>query len=122
MIKKIILIAFVLSALVSNAQNKILIESQDKIIEQAKHELDSAMSAPNGKIFLFGQKNNLKGSYIFDLTIREKGEVAVVFVVSNENGNITSQNILKDFIQDFEFYFKMPKGKRYKFQYEFKFS
>jgi hypothetical protein len=57
-----------------------------------------------------------------DITIREKGEVAAVFCAENENGSITSQNILKDFIQSYVFNFKMPKGKRYKFQYEFKFD
>jgi hypothetical protein len=105
-----------------SAQKKGLIEYQDDIIKEAKHELDSAMIGPEGALYIFYQKKNISGSYIMDLTIREKGEVATVFCVSNDGGNITSQNILKDYLQNLVFDFKMPKGKRYKFQYEFKFD
>lgn len=104
------------------AQKKELIEYQDDIIKRATYELDSAMKAPEGILFLFSQKKHIHGTYVIDLTIREKGEVASVYCVGNEGGSIESQNILKDFVKNFVFNFKMPKGKRYKFQYEFKFD
>lgn len=115
-------LAFIFTFFSLSAQQKVLIEYQDDIIKQAKLELDSAMMAPEGILYLFSQKKNISGSYIMDLTIRERGEVATVFCVSNEGGNITSQNILKDYLQKLVFSFKMPKGKRYKFTYEFKFD
>jgi len=120
--KYLVTIVFFVTFFSANAQKKELIEYQDDIIKEAKLELDSAMMAPEGVLYLFSQKKNVKGSYTMDLTIREKGEVVSVFCVSNENGSITSQNILKDYLQNLGFNFKMPKGKRYKFQYEFKFD
>ena len=106
----------------AQAQKKELIEYQDDIVKRATFELDSAMKAPEGILYLFAQKKKITGNYVMDLTIREKGEVAAVYCVGNENGSIESQNLLKDYVKNLLFNFKMPKGKRYKFQYEFKFD
>ncbi len=118
----VIISILIFSSLLSAAQKKELIESNDEIIREARVELDSAMKAPEGVIYLFGQKHDIHGNYTIDITIREKGEVASVFTVGNTNGTISSQNILKDYIQNFKFNFKMPKGKRYKFEFVFKFQ
>jgi hypothetical protein len=104
-------------SLTAQAQKKILIESKDEIIEMAAKELTLAMQPPEGSLYLFKQEFNIKGEYIFDITIREKGEVASVFVAGNEGGTIQQQNLVKDKVKNFEFSFKMPKGKTYKFQY-----
>ena len=57
-----------------------------------------------------------------DISIREKGNVASVFAVERENGTIDSQNRLKDYIMEFKFNFKVPKGKYYKVRYTFNFE
>ena len=62
------------------------------------------------------------GEYTFDISIHEKGKTASVFCDSREGGSIAMQNKLKDFIKEFQYYFKMPKGKKYKFTYTFKFN
>lgn len=106
----------------SYSQKKDLIEDKDQILERAKAELELSQSPPEGALYLFVQKNNIKGEYTYDITIREKGDVATVFSVGNNNGTLDSQNKLKDFLMAMEFNFKMPKGKYYKFRHTFKFE
>jgi hypothetical protein len=121
--KKLTFIAvLLLLGFTSYSQKKELIEDKARIEEQAKSELQSAMAAPEGSLYLFGQKYGIKGEYTYDITIREKGDIATVFVVGNENGTVDAQNKLKNYLMEFEFSFKMPKGKLYKFRYTFEFK
>ena len=117
----ITLIFFVLGLFNSQAQKPELIESKDEVIKQATMELDQAMTSPDGALYKFGQKYHLTGEYTLDITIRNKGEVVTVFISDKKDGNIPSQNSLKDKVMDFRFSFKMPKNKDYKFSYIFKF-
>ncbi len=103
------------------AQKRTLIENKDEIIKQAILELDAAMTAPEGLLYKFGQKHNITGEYNLQLTIREKGQVVSVYVADKKDGNIPSQNRLKDEVLALQFSFKMPKNKDYKFNYIFKF-
>lgn len=103
------------------AQKPELIELKEEVIKQATLELDQAMTSPEGSLYKFGQKYNISGEYTLTVTIRNKGQVVSVFVADKKDGNIPSQNSLKDQILDFQFSFKMPKNKDYKFNYTFKF-
>ncbi|MFY9153809.1 MAG: hypothetical protein WAO52_17450 [Prolixibacteraceae bacterium] len=103
------------------AQKPELIEMKEEVIKQANLELDQAMTSPEGALYKFSQKSHVTGEYTLQLTIRNKGQVVSVFVADKKNGNIPSQNALKDKIMDFQFSFKMPKNKDYKFSYTFKF-
>jgi hypothetical protein len=103
------------------AQKPEIIESKEEVIQLATTELDQAMTPPEGELYKFGQKYKITGEYTLDITIRNKGEVVSVFISDKKNGNITSQNSLKDKVMDFKFSFKMPKNKDYKFSYIFKF-
>jgi hypothetical protein len=121
--KKIFLLLLLLPlGLSSFAQKKVLLEDKDQIIERANAELDSAMMAPEGSIYLWTQKNPIKGEYIFDISIWEKGTVTSIFVVGNNNGTIDMQNRFRSFMMEFNFNFKMPKGKSYKFRHAFVFN
>jgi len=122
--KTVIISLLILTSISGYAQKRkrILIENKDRIISEAVKQLDEEMQGPEGEIYLFKTENNISGKFTFDITIHEKGYVATVFVVENDGGSIASQNKLKDFIKDFRFWFKMPKGKDYKFQYVFNFS
>jgi hypothetical protein len=80
------------------------------------------MMAPEGRLYLFAQKNQISGVFDFDITIQERGFVATVFVSNNQGGSLQSQSKLKDFVKDFVFDFKMPKGKKYKLSYQFNFN
>ena len=120
--KKLLIILLILtSAMSMKAQKPELIEAKDKVINQASMELNQAMTSPEGALYKFGQKYHITGEYTLQLTIRNKGEVVSVFVQDKKDGNIPSQNSLKDKIMDFQFSFKMPKNKDYKFSYTFKF-
>jgi hypothetical protein len=121
--KKTLLLSFLLMLGISSfSQKKELIEDKDLIIEKAKAELDAAMTGPEGSIYLWTQKNPIKGEYIFDISIWDKGTVTSIYVVGNNNGTIDAQNRLRDLLMKFEFNFKMPKGKTYKFRYAFVFN
>lgn len=104
-----------------HAENRPLLESREEIISQAKLELEKAMTPPEGELYQLGQKYNIKGTYNLQLTIRDKGNVVSVFVAEQHEGNIASQNRLKDAVFAFRLSFKMPKNKDYKFNYTFKF-
>jgi hypothetical protein len=120
--KKLLIILLILtSAMSMKAQKPELIEAKDEVVKQASMELDQAMSSPDGALYKFGQKYKISGEYTLQLTIRNKGQVVSVFVADKKDGNIPSQNSLKDKIMDFQFCFKMPKNKDYKFSYTFKF-
>jgi hypothetical protein len=121
MIKFLILFLFLISPTLLKAQKPEIIESKEEVIKQASLELDLAMTPPEGTLFKFGQKYRITGEYTLDITIRNKGDVVSVFVADKKDGNIPSQNSLKDKILDFKFSFKMPKNKDYKFSYTFKF-
>ncbi len=103
----------------SVAQKKVHLSDKEVIIEYAYLELEESMKS--GEFYEFGQKTGIKGEFTFDITIREKGEVSTIFAVKRE-GEVKDQNKLKDFIKDYKFQFKMPKGKSYKFQYTFQFN
>jgi hypothetical protein len=118
----IFIMVFSFLTLTSFAQKKVLIESKEEIIEQATKELTAAMQPPEGSLYLWKVENSIKGEYIIDITIREKGDIASVFMAGSEGADIKMQNMVKDKIRLFEFSFKMPKGKTYKFQYIFKFD
>lgn len=120
--KKIVLLLFVFSTTVGLAQKKELLETKEEVVEAATRELDAAMQPPEGELYLFKQENGIKGEYVMDIQVHEKGQVAAVFCSGSEGGDIKQQNKLKDKIFQFEFGFKVPKGKRYKFQYIFKFD
>ena len=117
----IIILLITLSAIIVKAQKPELLELKEEVIKQANLELDLAMTPPEGSLYKFSQKYKVSGEYTLQLTIRNKGQVVSVFVADKKDGNIPSQNNLKDKLLDFQFSFKMPKNKDYKFSYTFKF-
>lgn len=119
--KSLLFLLLIVLGISSYAQKKVLIEDKDLIIERAKAELDTAMMAPEGSIYLWTQKNPIKGEYIFDISIWEKGTVTSIYVVGSNNGTIDAQNRFRAYLMNFQFNFKMPKGKSYKFRYSFNF-
>ena len=120
---KIIITALLLIAISfkADAQKKKLIADADEITTAATKVFKTSMLLGGG-LYELAKENEFTGAYVFDITIRNKGEVASVFVVENEGGTITTQNRLKDYVMDMKMDFKMPKGKKYKFQYTFNFN
>ena len=109
-----------MSSVSSFAQKKPLIEKYDEVVAAAIDELDKSLEGPEGQLYLLKQEYNLIGNYTLAIQIHEKGRVASVFVKDKADHDIRSQNMIKDFIKNLKFNFKMPKGKDYKFEYELK--
>lgn len=113
------LIAFLSIGISSYGPKKPYLAEKDEIIAQAKKELDATMADPESKLRKYILKNQIKGEFIFDITIAEKGAVLTVFSVSSDADDIKKQNLMKDGVKALVFNFKMPKDKSYKFQYTF---
>lgn len=99
---------------------KRLLSDQQEVTNAAIHAIEVSMS--NGHLFELKEKYQITGTYVFDITIRKKGEVAAVFAVENNGGTIAFQNRIKDTIKEMKMGFKMPKNKNYKFTYQFNFN
>ncbi len=105
----------------SFCQKKNLLQEYDHVVSQAKAELDSLMT-PGTAFLQQAAKQNIKGEYILDITVHDKGRVLSVFMVSSDADDIKMQNRAKDLIRTIEFGFKVPRDKTYKFQYTFQFK
>jgi hypothetical protein len=117
----LLIAALMIISATASAQKPELIEINEEVVKQANLELEQAMLPPEGALYKFGQKYKITGEYTMQLTLRNKGQVVSVFVADKKDGNIPSQNSLKDKLLDYQFSFKMPKNKDYKLNYTFKF-
>ena len=118
-IKTIGVLGFLLLTITVNAQKKPYYTEQEEVIEAAYKQLDYSMK--EGLLYEWKTERNPTGSYTMRLTIKGKGEVVTVSTVDRKEGDIPTQNSLKNFIKTYRFPFKMPKNKSYQFVYEFKF-
>lgn len=93
----------------------------DAVLSKCREELDA--SCANGSIREYVTKSQLKGTYTFELTVKNKGQVVSMNILERgEDGTISFQNDLKDFIMyKFRFSFKVEKNRYYKFDYTFSF-
>ena len=112
-------LVFMMGALGAHAQ-KTLISDQEEVIQAAAKVMDEAMKT--GSLSELKQEHSITGSYIMDVTIRNKGEVVSIFVVERNGGSIEFQNMVKDAIKAMKMGFRMPKNKNYKFRYMFNFD
>ena len=119
--KKLILIATILISINAFAQKKPLVESKAEVEKMASAEFATSMSGPEGELFLFGEENQIEGTYDFKVTIGDRGKVVSIFVLNREGGSIQMQNMVKDAVKETRFGFKVPKDKNYSLEYKFKF-
>lgn len=117
--KKLLLFPFILLMFSSSwAQSP---NDPDVVIGKAIAELDA--SCANGEIREFVVKNQLSGTYTFEVTIKGKGQIASMNIIERgADGTIPFQNQLKDFVMfKYHLSFKMDKARYYKFNYTFSF-
>jgi|GEM_PF-581878 len=117
----ITLIALVLAMIgivPASAQRMASLSDEQTIVAEAKSELQAAL-APGGALHERVIEEQLIGRYTIQLSLREKGDVSSIFVMSAEEGDIRSQNRFKDLLHEFRFHFKMPKGKQYRMEIPF---
>lgn len=103
----------------SFAQKNTSLTNPDEITAAAVKYFEYSLK--EGELFKLAEKHQITGAYEFDVTIRERGEVASVFVVDREGGSLAFQNLVKDAVMKMKLGFKMQKGKRYKINYKFQF-
>ena len=101
-------------------KKKTLIEDPDEIIMTAAKVIEASMKE-GGELYELAKEYQFTGTYTIDITVHGKGLVASVFIADREEGSIAVQNRLKDYIKEMKMGFRMPKGKKYKFRYKFKF-
>ena len=112
------LLLLVLLGTHASAQKKELIEDKETILARADEALAAAM-LPGGELLEAVLKERLIGTYAIQVSFRDKGDIASVFVVSAENGDIPSQNRFKDLVLQGRMPFKMPKGRQYNVTHTF---
>lgn len=117
----IITLTIILASITMQAQLKKHYTDAVEIKAAIKTVLDSEMNSEDGALLKFKEKNTVTGTYNFDVTINDKGQVKSVFVVEREGGSEDLQNLLKDEVLKLKMGFKTPKGKRYKINYKFNF-
>ena len=110
-----------LASITMQAQLKKHYTDADEIKEAVKTVLTTEMTSEDGLLLKFKEKNNVIGTYDFDVTINDKGQVKSVFVVDRKGGSEDLLNLLKDKVLTLKMGFKTPKGRRYKVNYKFKF-
>ncbi|MFZ4464924.1 MAG: hypothetical protein ACOYN5_13845 [Bacteroidales bacterium] len=118
--KQLIIVVLLLSAVSVSAQKKLLIKDADTIIMTAKKCIETDLQ-PEGKIREIVDKHQLSGLFDVDLTINEKGEVVSVFFQQKPEIEIKKISYFREFLNSYTFPFKTPKGRKYKFNYQFNF-
>ena len=100
------------------AQKKPLLTDPFTVEQAVKEELAELEASESWQEYF--QDNNIKGSYTFQITVWNKGEVVSVLAVErSKDGTIPNQNSIKNYIKLLKFGFKVPKGKRYTVDHTF---
>jgi len=118
LIKQFSILIFLFIGVQEISAQKPFYDTKDEVVDAAKQVLDEEIKT--GKLKDYVESHQIKGNYTFDITIRHKGEVVTVMAIDHD-GTVNHQNLLKDYIKEMKFPFKMPKTKSFKFNYAFKF-
>lgn len=102
------------------AQKKPFYNTEEEVVEAAYKQLDFSMK--EGALKEWAEDFKPKGSYTMDIAIIHKGTVVTIRPVErSEDGDIRTQNALKNYMKNYRFPFKMSKTKSTQITYEFKF-
>ena len=107
-----------LTGLHLTAQKKELLEDKEVILARASAAFDAALQ-PGADLHKTILEEQLIGTYVLQVSFREKGDISSVFVVSADGHDQRSQNRFKDLIHFLELPFKMPKGRQYRIEHRF---
>ncbi len=116
--KLVLLLSSALLALGATAQKKELLSDKNEILAAAAAALDASLQ-PGATIHEAVVNEKLIGRYVIEVSFRDKGDISSVFVSRAEEGDIRSQNRLKDLLHAGKMPFKMPKGRQYRLEHTF---
>lgn len=119
--KKILFITLLVVSSSAFSQKMPLLTDKEAVISRARKEIDNLMADQQSDLRKLAKENKISGEFIFDITVAGRGQVLSVFVVGSEAEDVKKQNLVKDWIKNLRFNFKMAKKTRYKFQYTFNF-
>jgi len=119
-IRLFIVCLFILQAVDSNAQRKVL-SDEELVTEEVTKEIDAMFASED-----FQKRKNKKfkgvsGTMIVDIGVVQNGKVATFFKVDSEIKNIDFINFMSDYILAHKFNFKLQKQQRYKIRYNITF-
>jgi len=120
MFKIITIMLLTLITISASAQNKPTLTDADTIVAAAKQRIEIDLKEA-GILQVFALKHQLKGVFDVDLTINEKGKVVSVYFQKKPEGNLVQLTQFREFLNNYSFNFKTPKGRKYKFNYQFTF-
>jgi len=87
------------------------------ITQEAKSQL-TQMASESGELNTFASEKEIKGEFVFDMTLQGKGDVLTVFMVSSSSDDIALKNLLKDKLHALRFAnIKIPKKEKVKFRH-----
>jgi hypothetical protein len=87
--------------------------------QEAKTQLTS-MALETGELTQFAAKNEIKGEFVFDITLQGKGDVLTVYMVSATSEDIAKKNLLKDKLHALRLEnIKIPKKEKIKLRHTF---
>jgi len=87
------------------------------ITGEAKSQL-TQMATGTGELNTFASEKDIKGEFVFDITLQGKGDVLTVFMVSTSSDDIARKNLLKDKLHALRFEnIKIPKKEKVKFRH-----
>jgi|GEM_PF-723924 len=92
---------------------------EPEIRSRAASELSYSMD--RGSLKEWAAQQEITGTYLFEITLRGKGQVASVRVVERINGSIDHQNRLKDHLMDYKFDIPVHKKQIVRMEYQFEF-
>ena len=98
------------------------IEGQDNDSLQSKaiSQLNADLENPESDLSKNIVKQNIKGIYLFDLTVQKKGQIVTIFAESDDKTDIPHQNALKDLLLKYKFKdIVVSPNQRLKFRYTF---
>lgn len=95
------------------------IQDRDEIVRRATAQLEASLQ-PGADLHKTVLKEGLRGSYLLQISLGDKGDIRSVQVLERTGGDIPSQNRFKQLVHDSRFTsFKTPKGKQYRFEHRF---
>jgi hypothetical protein len=117
----IVVLSCLICAVTANGQSKNAAFDKVVITQEAKSQL-TQMTAEAGELNAFASEKDIKGEFVFDMTLQGKGDVLTVFMVSSSSDDIALKNLLKDKLHALRFEnIKIPKKEKVKFRYTVKF-
>jgi len=105
----------------AHGQKPVKLSETNEIIAFAKKQLDQGLQA-DGDITEFVVKKQIKGHFNVDLSFDERGKVVSVYFVDKQAPDLRTVTVFRNYLNEYSFNIKAPKGRKYKFNYDFNFN